>query len=497
VVGQFVFILSGFLLPRLVYDRVGMEMLGVWDFGWTLVAHLMLVGAGMLSAVSREVAQFTGRGDVAELRAVISSCFALFTLLGLVVLITAGAIAGFLPILLPSLSAEALPAARWVMILLGTSAAVRFPFHVFNGIITGHQRYVAHNVIVSGTHLVTVLGLLALVVSGHGVAAMAGLYLVGELAAGCLKVHYALRLCPHASIAPRYVCRETIRHIFSFGGKTFLASISRVMLYQTNAMLVGFFMGVEALAVFARPRALLRCVETVITKVAVVFTPRASYFQACDDHAALERSVHQATQFCLYLALPSLLLLIILGDRILELWMGGPFAQQTLMIILAAGHLAAFAQRGAFQVLMGMARHGRPALADFIGSAVGIGLTALLVGVFDWGLVGAALGMVVPMTLVNVLVVPTLAGWALGVPPMRLYLSAAALPGLLSLPFAAVLALGRVIGPVPAGLSVIVSVPPAALIYGLLLWAFALTPEQRRRFARKLPVARCRATLRA
>lgn len=488
IAGQFVFVLSGFLLPRLVFDRIGVEMLGVWDFGWALVAHLTLVGGGVLSAVSREVAQYTGNHDVARLRSVISTCFVLFAVVGAVVAVVTAAAAAFISVFLPGMSAAAVADARWVVVLLGLSSAVHFPFHVFNGVITGHQRYVLHNVIVSGTHLATIAVVLAVLLLGLGLPAMAGVYLLGELTAGGIKLYFARRICPEWRIARRHLSRQMLRHVLTFGGKTFLRSVSTVVLYQTNLVFVGYFLGVEAVALFARPRSLVRTVDRVIQKVAMVFTPRASYLQARGERRALLQSMHQATQYILYVALPSVLLLALLGGPLLEVWMGGKFANGTLIAVLAIGHLAVFAQRGAYHVLMGMARHGWPALADCVASLVGIGLTVLLVGFFQLGLLGAALGLVVPMTLVNLLVTPIYACRVLDASPLRFWYRAAAKPLLLAVPFGAVLVLTRLLLAAGPLLTVAVGVAASSMLYLVLLWQFALTGEQRQRLIRRLPI---------
>lgn len=486
VVGQFVFVLSGFVLPRLVFDRIGVEMLGVWDFGWALVAHLTLVGGGVLSAVSREVAQYTGNHDVARLRNVISTCFVLFTVVGVIVAGVTATAAAFVSVFLPGLSPAAVADARWVVVLLGLSAAVHFPFHVFNGVITGHQRYVLHNVIMSGTHVATIAGVLAVLLLGLGLPAMAGVYLLGELAAGGIKLYFARRICPEWRIARRYVTRDMLRHVLTFGGKTFLRSVSTVVLYQTNLIFVGYFLGVESVALFARPRSLVRSVDRIIQKVAMVFTPRASHLQASGDPGALLQSMHQATQYILYVALPSVLLLALLGGPLIEVWMGGKFADGMLIAVLAVGHLAMFAQRGAYHVLMGMARHGWPAFAEFVASLVGIGLTVLLVGYFKLGLLGAALGLVVPMTLVNLFVTPIYACRVLDASPLRFWYRAAAKPLLLAVPFGAVLVLTRLLLAAGPLLTVAVGVAAASVVYLVLLWQFALTGEQRQRLLRRL-----------
>jgi O-antigen/teichoic acid export membrane protein len=182
--------------------------------------------------------------------------------------------------------------------------------------------------------------------------------------------------------------------------------------------------------------------------------------------------------------LPGVLLLTLLGGPLLEVWMGGRFANAALIAVLALGHLVVFSQRGTYQVLMGMNRHGLPAVADVAASIVGIGLTAILIGVFDLGLIGAALGLVVPMTLVNLLVTPVYACRVLQVPFWGYIRRSTVKPFLLALPFGAVLALGRALLSGGPAVTLCISVGAAGAVYLALMWCFALAPEQRRRVLR-------------
>ncbi|MGE0480109.1 MAG: lipopolysaccharide biosynthesis protein [Phycisphaerae bacterium] len=413
--GELVFVATGFLLPRLIADHIGKEMLGVWDFAWSLNAHFMLVGGGMMTSVGREVAALHVRRDWDGLSALVSSCCFLFGLCGLVVLLLAAGTAASLHWLLPTLDAQSLPAARGTVFLLGLCIAFRFPLHVFNGILTGHQRYVLHNLIVSGCHLATTLAVIGVVLAGGGLIWMAAFHLAGELVAGQLKLHFARRIDPYWRAAPRFVRRRTMGYVVRFGGKSFLFNIAQVMLYQTNAVLVGRFLGLEALAVFSRARALVAALEKLVRKAAVVLIPNASALQERGDGAASERLLRRAGEFSLMVALPGVLFLVFLGGPLMNVWMGAGFHEVGLLALLAIGHFASLTQRGSYFILLGRGAHGAPGAATAIGAVAGILLSLLLLGPLKMGLLGAAIAIVVPITIVDGLVIPRLACRSIGV----------------------------------------------------------------------------------
>ncbi|WP_413692335.1 MATE family efflux transporter [Psychromonas sp. KJ10-2] len=70
---QLVLIFSGFIMPRLVDDKVGQAALGIWDFGWSFVSYLSLVGLGMGACFNRYVAKHRGAGELTLLNYVANS----------------------------------------------------------------------------------------------------------------------------------------------------------------------------------------------------------------------------------------------------------------------------------------------------------------------------------------------------------------------------------------------------------------------------------------
>ena len=119
--GHFVFLIAGFILPRLMDRSLGQAALGVWDFAWSVVAYFGLVHAGIGSSVSRYVAQYRAKGDVEGLRCAVSSVWCV--LLVAAVLIAALSVAT--SALIPRIAGDRLGAfaseAGWVVLLLGVA----------------------------------------------------------------------------------------------------------------------------------------------------------------------------------------------------------------------------------------------------------------------------------------------------------------------------------------------------------------------------------------
>src|SRR5207244_12931964 len=161
------------------------------------------------------------------------------------------------------------------------------------------------------------------------------------------------------------------------------------------------------LALYSRPRALILMTTRFVMGFARVLVPTASAFY--DQHApkALGELLIRSTRYGLFLALPPALGMLILGGAIMRVWMGyRNYAGNNVLLILVIGYLPLFAQQPTYHILLGLASHGLAGMASLIGSILGAVMSILFVGVFRWGIDGAALATAIPVLLVNLFVLP-------------------------------------------------------------------------------------------
>ena len=166
-VGQLVFIAGGFILPRSIDNMVGQEMLGVWDFAWSIVGSFHLLEFGVSSSVNRFVAKHLAEKDPVALNRTMSSVFCIQAIVALVMLIVTISVVIALPSIWGTRLGPLVGDAQWVIFFLGLAMAVGFGFGGFAGVLTGFQRWGLYNCIASGSQL------LALVCAAIGLATFA------------------------------------------------------------------------------------------------------------------------------------------------------------------------------------------------------------------------------------------------------------------------------------------------------------------------------------
>lgn len=408
-VGHFVAIISGFILPRLINNNLGDVRLGLWDFGWSIVAYMSLLTAGITSSTNRYTARYRATNDWENLNRVVGACLLIFLITAtMATMLTLGLVAIMHTLLSESLQVH-LNEARVLLLLLGLTAAVQMPFSVPGGVITGSQRYDLVNLVEGSSHFVTIVGIAVALLSGAGLWVLGAIVLASETLSGVAKCFIARRVCPQLVLSPRRATWSAVKEVTVFGWKLFLERVSRIVLYQTNSLLIMFYLGPASLAVYSRSTALVLHAHKLLFHFGRVFTPVASGMQARGDERELADLFRTSGQRALLVSLPIVIVLVLIGDTVLEVWMGPGFAAMWVLPILAIGHLCAMMHTPAYCILLGVNHHGLVGVASLVLALVGVGVSAVLIVICDFGILGAAIGVAVSMTLLNLFVVPVIA----------------------------------------------------------------------------------------
>lgn len=405
-VGQFVFIVAGFILPRMIDRRLGQELLGAWDFSWSVVAYFSLITGGVVSAVNRYVAMHRVKDDHDGVNRVASSvCCVLAVMASLIVLSSVGAayVLGRVEGLAIS---EHLDEVRWVVMLLGFEIAVQTLFSGFGGVITGCHRWGIHNTITTVSYAVAVAGMISALYLGASLRTLAAIHFSCGLAAWLTRFFMAYRICPTLSVRWRHVRIETARSMLKFGAKTLMPYIADLILNQTTSLLIAIFLGPATLAFYARSGSLIKSTRQLVAKMSSVLVPSVSSLQATGDPKAIQLLVLKSTRYSAFLTLPMTMVLVTSGGPVLNLWMGANYNSGWVVGFLTVGYTLSTIQIPIQGILAGLNQHGRLATANLlinIGGALGV---AGLLGWTNASVAAVAAVATTPAVLLNVFFTP-------------------------------------------------------------------------------------------
>ena len=258
------------------------------------------------------------------------------------------------------------------------------------------------------------------------------------------------------------------------------------MLSQTVSVFILASLGPASLALFSRPMALVRTVKTFVVKYAYVFVPTASSLAGAGEKEELRRLAVKAARYGILICLPPLLFLMILGGELLDVWMGGRYADSRLIGLLTAAHFFSIAYAPLFFVLCGLNQHGRAGAVIFVGAAVGVACAYCWLRLLGGDLAGVALAFGVPWTIVNGVFLPVHACRRLGLPVREFLSDAWQKPLLCCLPFALCLESIHRLQSRSAGQTLIWGISVGGAVLGFIYWRFVLPNGWKVRLAARL-----------
>lgn len=403
---HFFIIISGFILPRTIDDTIGQVSLGIWDFCWSLVNYFKFTMLGITSSINRYVAKYRSVNDVERLRGAVTSVLVLQTIVAIVVISLTAICIYFLPRFLGGQDSETLESARWVVWCLGLTLSLEFSTGFAKGIITGCHRWDLLSYIITISHCVCVTLMIVVLYLGGELVALGVIYLVVNAIAGAIKIKYAFKICPELIIRPRYFTTEQAKKMFLFGGKTFLADIPNLVIIQTTNIAIVKILGPAALAIFARPFALIRHFQTLITRFTFLLTPTASSLQSVGKGEELKEFFIETSRYGVAIALPGVIFFSIYGDILLNIWMGSEYANGEVLALLAAGYFLPLSQNAALRIIIGLNLHGKIGIISFVVTLT-LYFTFLVVAILNGlTLINAAIVSSIPLTIGSGILIP-------------------------------------------------------------------------------------------
>lgn len=489
-VWYFFVLVSGFITPRLLNQHIGKEMLGVWDLGWAFVLYVSWLNLGVNASVVRYVARYRALEEWDELNATINSSLALLLIGCVVGIILSATFTHFISFMLPDAHPTAIRAGRYVVFFLCASASFQLPGSVFNAVITGCERFDILNIIRVARDAAILCIMIGLLLAGRGVVACAFTVFACEFTGEIAKIFVARRLCPQLRINPSHCKKAAINSMIVYGGKTVAQGLASGSVYQLNSMLVSSMLGAPTLAVYSRQRALVLHALRFMKQYAQVFIPKSSALDADGDHAALRRLQLNSSRFGLYITLPLMLVLVIMGGPLLRFWMGPTFEAPLVLTILTIGHLLMVPQQGIYSILMGMNRHGRIAIYDVISLVISVCLGYFLMGPGQMGMVGAAIAVSAPIAVFSGIIMPIYACRLLKMNVIEYFRETASGPLLASLPLLGILLASRaLVGEYPQR-SLCVGLVIGGLVTAIIYWRWVIPDYLKTAFLNRLRGAR-------
>jgi len=387
---------AGYFFKIYVARILGATALGIYALGMTIVGFLGIFnGLGLPQAATRFVAAYTATRDWQRLHGFLRYMFGL--------LLTANvALAGVLLLAGPWLARhiyhapELIPYLPLFAALLALSGLTSFS----GQILAGYKDVALRTVVTSfiGSPLNIVLGLILLSLG----MALRG-YLLAQVASAVivfiLLVGIAWKLTPQPARRASVSIVHPEREVLWFSATAFGVSFLEFLLSQSDKVLLGAYVGVNQVGIYAVAATLVAFVPIILQSVNQIFSPTIADLHARGDSAVLGRLFQTLTKWVFGLTLPGALVVMIYSKPLMLLF--GP-AFGVGWAVLVVGTLGQLINTGVGSVgylLLMSGNQGRLIRVQALMAVFVVAMTFILVRPF--GMTGVAVAAAVTNALSN------------------------------------------------------------------------------------------------
>jgi O-antigen/teichoic acid export membrane protein len=382
---------QGLVITRFLIRSLGEEQYGIWVLIFSILDYFWFFDLGLNSAVTNFCARFMARNEPEKINEVISTSLFYFSLIGLCV----WAISPVLALNAHRFFQKVPPASQHefsnLILMTGISWGLCIMVHLFLSALDGFQRFDLTSRVMVIQVALRSAGYYAVLRSGHGLVMMAMVYIGTQILGYVLNFLNFRRVFPELRISTRLIQWGMFREIFRYGIKSFVANSSTLVLNQSGALMVGRYLGMEAVGFYMLPSRLLQQAIDAVSRIGMVTRSNAAELTATARREATIALGIYSNRYSLTLFMPLACYLLVYGRILIDRWLGGLMADRSaplLPIFLLAYALVLAAQFNSSSLLFGVGRHG--------GYARGLVVEAILyLGALYWvtpryGILGAA-----------------------------------------------------------------------------------------------------------
>lgn len=394
--------LLGLVMFRLMFEHFTGSQFGFWALLWSLFGYGILLDFGFGFTAQKAVATKTATGDMEGLNRLLATIFWTFVGLAVSLLVVFVIIRGHF---LDGMKVAAMDRQEFesAYLVFFIGLAVMFPLGLFPEILRGLQRIDIANW-VSTLSSVLNFGFLSYGLhDGWGLAELMAVSVVTTALPNLITAIYVFRRLPGLSLWPRWFEWSAVKSQMGFSIAAYLITFSNMLMGKSDQLVISLTIGVALVAVYQAGFKASEMLGLFSSQLQQVLSPAAASLHALGDKDGLRKLLLGTSRLTFFLVTPCYLLAAVFLEPLIRLLTGmDPVSRETLWVgqaLLFATYSSQLTSGSSKRVLM-MCGEERKLLAISLADAMA-NVCLSIVLAFKIGVLGVALGTLIPTTLVG------------------------------------------------------------------------------------------------
>jgi O-antigen/teichoic acid export membrane protein len=408
----------GVVLMPFTVGHLGQTEYGLWMLVASLTTYFQLLDLGYGNGVVRHLVEADRRGDTEEVNRIASTFVCVYSVIAVVACIAIGVMARVVVPRFPRLTPAQVSVAQVLLVILGARVAIGFPLTVFGAVTNARQGFVLNNLVASATVIASAICTYVVLKGGGGLLTLVATTTAINILGYAGYAWTAYRVMPELHIRPSYFSAARWRDVTSFSLYLFVINLAGQISFNIDNVVIGAVLGPAAVAVYTIALRMSEYQRRMCDQFSGMLFPVAMAFGTDGDRRALKRTLVEGNRIAMTLVAGAAVCLIGFSGPLIARWMGPAFAGSvTPFNVLAVASVIVVSQAASPNVLIAVGRHRIVTWIWIVEAAANLVLSVVLV--HKLGLVGVAVGTLVPLVFGHLGVMLTAASRAVGMSVAR------------------------------------------------------------------------------
>ena len=393
---------TGLILFRMLFSNLDSESFGMWALLWSVFGYGILLDFGLGFACQKVVAEKQVTKDIDGINSMLATVFWAFC--GLATIIVASSFI-LRPWALNALGVDreniAEMSQAYTIFFIGM--AIIFPTGIFTEVLRGMQRFDWVNGAMVIANLINFGALWYALETGLNLSTLMTISLATTLLPNLISAALAFLHLKGLSLNPKYFSWSGIKPQIGFSIAAYLITCSNMITGKSDQMVVGFIIGVSGVALYQSGYKIAEMFSLFVIQIQEALSPLAASLNALEDKSAFLDVYFRAQRLTLVISVSLCALCFAYVDSLILVLTGMEYVPDEARYIGLALLLTILSSQITNSVskrMLMMSGYEKPLLAISISDAcLNIVISILLA--YHFGIVGVALGSLIPTVLVG------------------------------------------------------------------------------------------------
>lgn len=426
--GFLVSVVVTFFLSPFVVNSLGGTRYGIWTLIVSLTGNYGLLAFGIQGAMTRYIAHAAATNDRVRVNGYFNTALS-FLLCSAALAIIVGLVISLLIDSIFVLPNDLVQDARAACILVTFSAAATFAFAAFDSLLVAHQRFQLTNAVGTFTTLIRAGMTVWILQQGYGIVGLAALGAGLTLSNGLMVAVITKKIYSWLILSLLLARRCYFKELINYGYKSFVVGVAVALVYQCDLLVIGTYLSPDKVTIYSLAATLITYLIQFISAIAFTLGPYVTELHAKDKADELREFFIKGS--CLMYMLGGWVVAgcFMFGTAFYTLWVGPEYIESSaILTILVFPQFFAAGVRIGNSLLVGMNKIGILAV-----TAISEGVSNLIMSIVlvrHFGIIGVAIGTLVPLVITNALILPIYVCHVSGISAKTIYIKSM-LPGIL------------------------------------------------------------------